>query len=62
MKNSPRDIEYPHVQRQQVIKPAKVEIKVIDVKTALGINVGYINGAGDQVPEAIEQLDKEPET
>jgi LmbE family N-acetylglucosaminyl deacetylase len=49
-------IEYPHIQRRQVIKPAEVEIKVIDVKTAPGIGVGYINGAGDQVPEAIEQL------
>lgn len=49
-------IEYPHFQRRQVIKPAKVEIKVIDVKTTPGISVGYINGAGDQVPEAIEQL------
>ena len=49
-------IEYPHIQRRQVIKPAEVEIKVIDVKTAPGISVGYINGAGDQVPEAIEQL------
>jgi hypothetical protein len=49
-------IEYPHIQPRQVIKPAEVAIKVIDVKTAPGISVGYINGAGDQVPEAIEQL------
>ena len=49
-------IEYPHIQRRQVIKPAEVEIRVIDVKTTPGISVGYINGAGDQVPEAIEQL------
>ncbi len=55
-------IECPHIWRRQVIKPAEVEIKVIDVKTAPGIIVGYINGVGDQVPEAIEQLDKEPET
>ncbi len=43
-------IEYPHIQRRQVIKPAEVKIRVIDVKTALGFNVGYINGTGDQVP------------
>ena len=49
-------IEYPHIQRRQVIKPAEVEIRVIDVKSAPGISVGYINGSGDQVPEAIEQL------
>ena len=51
-----QDIEYPHVQRRQVIKPAVVSVKVIDVKTAPNLNVGYIVGVGDQVPPAIEQL------
>jgi LmbE family N-acetylglucosaminyl deacetylase len=49
-------IEYPHIQRRQVIKPAEVSVKVIDVKTTPNINVGYIVGVGDQVPPAIEQL------
>jgi hypothetical protein len=49
-------IEYPHVERRQVIKPAEVSMKVIDVKTVPGLNVGYIVGVGDQVPPAIEQL------
>jgi hypothetical protein len=51
-----QDIEYPHVQRRQVIKPATVAVKVIDVKTAPGLHVGYIVGVGDQVPPAIQQL------
>jgi hypothetical protein len=51
-----QEIEYPHVQRRQVIKPATTSVKVIDVKTAPGLHVGYINGVGDQVPPAIEQL------
>jgi GlcNAc-PI de-N-acetylase/NPCBM-associated, NEW3 domain of alpha-galactosidase len=51
-----QEIEYPHVQRRQVIKPAVTSVKVIDVKTAPGLNVGYIVGVGDQVPPAIEQL------
>jgi hypothetical protein len=51
-----QDIEYPHVQRRQVIKPAVTSVKVIDVKTAPGLHVGYIVGVGDQVPPAIEQL------
>jgi LmbE family N-acetylglucosaminyl deacetylase len=50
------EIEYPHIQRRQVIQPAEVELKVLDVKTTPGIRVGYINGVGDQVPQAIEQL------
>jgi LmbE family N-acetylglucosaminyl deacetylase len=51
-----QEIEYPHIQRRQVIKPAAVEMKVMDVRIAPNLHVGYINGAGDQVPPAIEQL------
>ncbi len=49
-------IEYPHVERRQVIKPAETDVKVLDVKTVPDIKVGYIVGVGDQVPPAIEQL------
>ena len=51
-----QDIEYPHVQRRQVIKPAETTLKVVDVKVISSLNVGYIMGVGDQVPQAIEQL------
>jgi hypothetical protein len=51
-----QEIEYPHVERRQVIKPAETALKVIDVKVAPNLNVGYIVGVGDQVPPAIEQL------
>ncbi len=50
------EIEYPHVQRRQVVKPAETALKVINVKTVPNLNVGYIAGVGDQVPAAIEQL------
>lgn len=50
------EIEYPHVERRQDIKPAEVALKVIDVKTVPNLNVGFIVGGGDQVPAAIEQL------
>ncbi len=49
-------IEYPHIQRRQVIKPAAAALKVVDVKVTPNINVGYIVGVGDQVPPALEQL------
>ncbi len=51
-----QDIEYPHVQRRQVIKPAEASVKVVDVKTVPNITVGYVVGVGDQVPAALEQL------
>jgi GlcNAc-PI de-N-acetylase/NPCBM-associated, NEW3 domain of alpha-galactosidase len=54
--NGFQTIEYPHIERRQVIKPAQTEVKVLDVKTVPGLKVGYIVGVGDQVPTAIEQL------
>ena len=51
-----QEVDYPHVQRRQVIKAAETALKVIDVKTVPNINVGFIVGAGDQVPPALEQL------
>jgi LmbE family N-acetylglucosaminyl deacetylase len=50
------EIDYPHVERRQDIKPAEVSLKVVDVKTTPNVSVGYIVGAGDQVPPALEQL------
>jgi hypothetical protein len=49
-------IEYPHIQRRHIIKPAETTLKIVDVKIAPGLAVGYVNGVGDQVPPAIEQL------
>ena len=51
-----QEIEYPHVQRRQVIKPAETTLKVVDVRVSSDVSVGYIVGVGDQVPAAIEQL------
>lgn len=51
-----KEIEYPHVQRRQVIEPAETTLKVVDVKVTPNIKVGYIVGVGDQVPPALEQL------
>jgi GlcNAc-PI de-N-acetylase/alpha-galactosidase-like protein len=51
-----QEIEYPHIQRRQIIKPAEVSLRVVDVKIAPNLTVGYVNGVGDQVPPAIEQL------
>jgi len=50
------EIEYPHIQRRQVMEPAEATLKVVDVKVAPNLSAGYINGSGDQVPPAIEQL------
>ena len=49
-------IEYPHIRRQHIYDAADATLKVIDVKTAPNLTVGYIMGVGDEVPPAIEQL------
>ena len=51
-----QEIEYPHVQRRQIMKPAEAALKVVDVKISPGLSVGYVVGVGDQVASAIEQL------
>ena len=49
-------IEYPHIRRQHFYRDADVVLKVIDVRIAPHLHVGYIMGVGDEVPPALEQL------
>ena len=49
-------IEYPHTGRYHTMHMAEATLKVIDVKTAPKLRVGYVMGVGDEVPAAIEQL------
>jgi hypothetical protein len=51
-----QEIEYPHIQRRQIVKPAEATLKVVDVTTVPNVTVGYVVGVGDQVPPALEQL------
>lgn len=49
-------IEYPHIRRQHFYNDADATLKVLDVKTAPNLTVGYVMGTGDEVPAFIEQL------
>ncbi len=49
-------VEYPHIRRRLLFHPAEAAVKLIDVKVAPKIRVGYVMGVGDKVPDAIEQL------
>jgi LmbE family N-acetylglucosaminyl deacetylase len=49
-------VEYPHIHRRHVVQAATARVKVLDVTIAPGLQVGYIMGVGDKVPEAIAQL------
>ena len=59
-------VEYPHIRRRQLELPAAVAVKVMDVRLAPNLRVGYVMGTGDEVPAAlrglgatVEQLDSD---
>jgi LmbE family N-acetylglucosaminyl deacetylase len=49
-------IEYPHIRRQHIYEAADATLKVLEVRTAPNLTVGYVMGTGDQVPAFIDQL------
>lgn len=49
-------VEYAHTERRHIGRPAAGVFKIIDVAIAPDLLVGYIDGVGDAVPPAIEQL------
>ena len=49
-------VEYAHTERRHIGRSAAGTFKVIDVAIAPDLTVGYIEGVGDAVPGAIEQL------
>ncbi|HXB30530.1 MAG TPA: hypothetical protein VNW49_11960, partial [Puia sp.] len=50
-----RTISYEHIPRIDYFKPAKSTIVSVDLKTA-GTRIGYIEGAGDKVPDALTAM------
>jgi LmbE family N-acetylglucosaminyl deacetylase len=49
-------IEYDHVERRQLLRPAESRLLVVDVKTDPAAAVGYVMGSGDALADAIRQL------
>lgn len=49
------DINYAHIPRQRVLLPSEAKIVRLDIDKA-GENIGYIMGAGDEVPESLRQI------
>jgi len=49
-------IAYNHIQTRHLFHPAASSIKMIDVVMPANLQVGYVMGTGDAVPEAIRQL------
>jgi LmbE family N-acetylglucosaminyl deacetylase len=49
-------IEHRDLETRYLYRPARLEVRGVDVRTAPGLRVGYVMGVGDQVPAAIAQL------
>lgn len=48
-------IDYDHIPKQTVLKPSEAKLVRLDIKTK-GNLIGYIQGAGDQVPTSLTQI------
>jgi len=49
-------VEYDHVERRQLLRPAETRVLALDIRTAPGATVGYVMGSGDALAEAIRQM------
>lgn len=49
-------ISYPGIWTRHLYHPAESRVEVFDVKVAPHLNVGYILGTQDEIPEALKQL------
>lgn len=48
-------IDYEHIPYQSVLLPSEAKIAKISIEKK-GQNIGYINGAGDAIPESLKQI------
>lgn len=48
-------IDYDHIPYQSVLMPSEAKIVRLDIEKK-GQNIGYINGAGDAIPESLRQI------
>ena len=49
-------IDYDHIRRRHLFSPSQAKFQVVDLKVDRGLRVGYIEGVGDYVLEALKQL------
>lgn len=48
-------IRYPHIDYQSILVPAESRLVQLDLQT-LGSRIGYIEGAGDAIPEGLKEI------
>ena len=55
-----RTVGYPGVRPYNYYRPATYRARGVDVRVAPGLNLGYVMGPGDDVPQALEDLGIQP--
>jgi hypothetical protein len=48
-------VAYPHIESHYLYSPSESTVEVFDVKTGISV-LGYVEGVGDTVPDALRQL------
>lgn len=48
-------IQYDHIPKQSVLMPSEASVVRLDIKRE-GQNIGYIEGAGDEIPQSLKQI------
>jgi hypothetical protein len=54
-RNGYLEVAYPHIETHYIYAPAASKVEVFDVRSRV-TSVGYVDGAGDRVAEALEQM------
>jgi hypothetical protein len=49
-------VDYPHVAPRALYRPATAKAAAFDVTVPAGLRIGYVGGAGDDVPDALARL------
>ena len=49
-------IEYPHTTRRHVLRAPLTTLSAFDVRVKPNLTIGYVEGVGDEVAEALQQL------
>jgi len=49
-------VDYPHIRPRPLLRAAESAVSAFELRVPAGLVVGYIMGAGDEVPQALAQL------
>jgi hypothetical protein len=49
-------VDYPHIRPHALFAPARARVSAFPVAVPAGLRVGYVEGAGDDAPQALRQL------